>query len=409
VTLCCNRCFVSVAGDEGIKFAKLAESQAISGVRHWFVGQELERRRKMELECEVWSHMLLNTRDASGRTALHVAVGNSKMSTPAIEALICGGRGRFDADVKNDQSLVGPHSPSRHQQQTHLLTSTRERPLSPQRSKYGEHIHQPLFNKHTLYELATGRQVVAMLNKNYHHAHHRPDASSDGYRQRLMLLSAGWDQLSKSPGKLHDSADFADKSGAGNRRNLFKDTLHPQKQFDFEIIIPWSVRCMIRCAADIAGVCDPTASKQQEKNRSDEEPAHEGATDSHNERKTSVGWQQSLQVLRQILKAADNFGSGLLLLPELRSALFRLGVRLNDTVLRELCRRYAGKRNNGQKVLDKWKRLRKGLRNILVVVFWQRCEKRCLYCCQRLKTKSCFGQKKSLAVFEPSSSSSDSI
>jgi ankyrin repeat protein len=233
----------------------------IVAIDDWFDEAGRRAHRVHEFRQEIWWAKCLSARDRQGRTPLHYAVLGGNMST--LEALLGSGHGHF-RDKKAMQ----------------------------------------WFEESALYSTTSGHVVGTVHGGTTRPLEELPVAEASFNLQRAALSSASWDLASS---KRPD----CDASG---KRSAYTSSL------DFEVIVPWVLRNMLKRAQDLGSKRDMDASQQ-------------------------------LRVLAE--RACVDGGGHTLIASELRAVLQRLGIRLTADVIRELCRQYPG---DSEVISDKWGR-----------------------------------------------------
>jgi len=233
----------------------------IVAIDDWFDEAGRRAHRVHEFRQEIWWAKCLSSRDRRGRTPLHYAVLGGNMST--LEALLGGGHGHF-----RDKKAV------------------------------------QWFEESALYSTTSGHVVGTVHGGTTRSLDELPVAEASFNLQRAALSSASWDLASsKRP----------DRDASG-KRSAYTSSL------DFEVIVPWVLRNMLKRAQDLGSKRDMDAPQQ-------------------------------LRVLAE--RACMDGGGHTIIASELRAVLQRLGIRLTADVIRELCRQYPG---NSEVISDKWER-----------------------------------------------------
>ena len=242
---------------------------------------------------QIWWAKLLCTGDKSGRTPLHYAVGSSA-DKDVLEALILNGRGMFYEKI-NDKKVKNRNLEKKTGGNRGIL----DKPKNILRS---------LFNKRSIYDLASGREMATYDEPSYAlQLTHGPTSTAQpksSTRKDFTLTTStrtlrhiAWDLAGSSTisGTLDPSAGKNDAS----------------YHLDYDIIVPWILRNMLRCSID----------------------------------RSNARNSDGVDYLEDLLVSAEPSRTGVFVVAELGAVLGELGIRVTTDVLRELCRRYPGTMN----------------------------------------------------------------
>lgn len=227
-------------------------------VNDWFEKETEYRRRVLEFDAEKWWTSILTSKDVLGRTPLHFAA--MLLKTPKDITSLTHGRGVF---LQND---LKPDDSSSYCQKT--------------LSHIQRHMSGVYLKPNMIYNSLTGG-TAASLDKN----------DEEDFSKYILLSESGDMMKSDAKCAIVSQAD---------------DILYT----NYEIVVPWVMRNMIRRASELA--------KKKEE--------------------TAISVLESM--IGRLTSLFEGRSKYLLLLAELKIVLEKLGIQVTKDILKEICRMY---------------------------------------------------------------------
>jgi len=171
------------------------------------------------------------------------------------------------------------------------------------------------FSKQGLYDVATGREVASSNVTESSNVTASPASATAEPKvtSHQQLRTISWELGN------HSSRE-ADAT-SGTKVGVGVGSVAATEGPNYEIIIPWVLKNMIKRATDMG----------------------------------TLDGRTGIDVLTKLVHESDDGRTGILVLPELKILLVKLGIRVTADVLKELCRHYHG---NSDKVFNKFKRMK---------------------------------------------------